>query len=431
MRRVVLGILVALGAALAAGSDAQPRARPPNARIAPSPASNRPASNRPASNRPASSRPAPRVRTIEIQNADAAVYLAPRADAPRRGTLALGARFEIRARVAGEGCPVEWYAVDDGAWVCGHHVAIVDAPVARPVVPTIAEGRHLPYDYAFVAFDGTRAFIHPRDALTDDYYSALGEGFGIVVTGFVRHDGARWARTLRGLYVEADSLRMARGSDFVGVELDGAMDVAWVKRGGTTIHDRRGGRVVRRAGAREVLKVRAIDRGWAELVDGTFARTSGLHTWRPTPRPDGVPAEGTWIDVDVRSQVLVLFRGDRALYATLVSTGRAGPTATPPGLHRTWVKLAYSDMDDLERVDAEHNYAIERVPWVQYFEGANGLHAAFWHDDFGRRRSHGCVNLSPRDARVLYERSEPAVPPGWTALFPREDEPTTFVNVRE
>lgn len=411
MRRVVLGIFVALLATVATvGGDAQTRT--------------------PRTLRPTPS-PAPRVRTLEIRNADAAVYLAPRADAPRRGTLALGARFEVRARVAGEGCPVEWYAVDDGAWVCGHHVQIVEAPVSRPVVPTVAEGRHLPYDYAFVAFDGTRAFVHPRDALADEYHSALGEGFGVVVTGFVRHDGARWARTLRGLYVEADALRMARGSDFVGVELEGTMDVAWVRRGGTTIHERRGGRVVRRAGAREVVKLRGIDRGWAELDDGTFARTSGLHTWRPTSRPEGVPAEGTWIDVDVRSQILVFFRGDRASYATLVSSGRAGPTATPPGLHRTWVKLAYSDMDDLERVDAEHNYAIERVPWVQYFEGSNGLHAAFWHDDFGRRRSHGCVNLAPRDARVLYERSEPAVPPGWTAIFPREDEPTTYVNVRD
>ncbi|MCB9604059.1 MAG: L,D-transpeptidase [Sandaracinus sp.] len=370
-------------------------------------------------------------QTIEVRNADAAVYLAPRADAPRRGTLALGARFPFRARVAGEGCPTEWFAIDDAAWVCGHHVEVVRAAPERPIVPTVAEGHHLPYDYAFVAFDGTRTFTHPRDAFTDDYYAALGEGFGIVVTGFERHGGTRWARTLRGLYVDADSLRMARGSDFVGVPLEGTMDVAWVRRGGATLHDRRGGRVVRRAGHREVVRTRRSERGWTELTDGSWVRTRSLHAWRPTAPPDGVPAGGTWIDIDVREQVLVFSRGDRALYATLVSTGRAGRTATPSGLHRTWVKLAYSDMDDLERVDAEHNYAIERVPWVQYFEGSNGLHAAFWHDDFGRRRSHGCVNLAPRDARVLYELSEPAVPAGWTAIFPREDEPTTYVNVRD
>ncbi len=405
MRRLVLGLVVAIAVGTARG-DAQPARRVHHA----APAD---------------------LHSVEVKHADAAVYLAPRGDAPRRGTLALGARFSYRARVPGEGCPTDWFAVDDGAWVCGEHVALVRAVPSRPVVPIVLEGRNLPHDYAFVAFDGTRAFLHPRDASTDEYYAALGEGFGIVVAGFERFEGARWARTLRGLYVDADSLRMARGSDFVGVTLDGSMDVAWVRRGGGTIHDRRGGRVMRRAGAREVVRVMRSERGWVELADGTWIQGRALHLWRPTQRPEGVPAEGTWIDVDVRSQVLVFFRGDRALYATLVSSGRPGPTATPPGLHRTWVKLAYSDMDDLERVDAERNYAIERVPWVQYFEGSNGLHAAFWHDDFGRRRSHGCVNLAPRDARALYELSEPAVPAGWTAIFPRDDEAATFVHVRD
>ena len=94
------------------------------------------------------------------------------------------------------------------------------------------------------------------------------------------------------------------------------------------------------------------------------------------------------------------------------------------------MKLAYSDMDNLERDDVSENYALERVPWVQYFEGANGLHAAFWHDDFGRRKSHGCVNLSPRDARTLFDFTEPALPTGWTAIFPQPDTPATIVRVR-
>ena len=100
------------------------------------------------------------------------------------------------------------------------------------------------------------------------------------------------------------------------------------------------------------------------------------------------------------------------------------------GVHRIWAKLAFSDMDNLQREDLSRNYAIERVPWVQYFAGSNGLHAAFWHDDFGRRKSHGCVNLSPADARFLFDFSEPALPPGWSAVLPNDDERATIVNVR-
>ena len=67
-------------------------------------------------------------------------------------------------------------------------------------------------------------------------------------------------------------------------------------------------------------------------------------------------------------------------------------------------------MDDIERTDVDKNYSIQDVPWVQFFKGSYGFHAAFWHDDFGRRRSHGCINLSP-DGRALplpVQRARPA-----------------------
>ncbi|MBC7171427.1 MAG: L,D-transpeptidase, partial [Polyangiaceae bacterium] len=60
----------------------------------------------------------------------------------------------------------------------------------------------------------------------------------------------------------------------------------------------------------------------------------------------------------------------------------------------------------------------------------NGLHAAFWHDAFGERRSHGCVNLSPSDARYIFEFTQPALPPGWEALLPGDRERATVVRVR-
>jgi hypothetical protein len=53
------------------------------------------------------------------------------------------------------------------------------------------------------------------------------------------------------------------------------------------------------------------------------------------------------------------------------------------------------------------------VPWVEYFEGSYALHAAYWHDDFGRPRSHGCVNMSPVDARRVFMWTDPPLPDGW------------------
>jgi hypothetical protein len=86
-------------------------------------------------------------------------------------------------------------------------------------------------------------------------------------------------------------------------------------------------------------------------------------------------------------------------------------------------------MDDLERIDQESNYAIEGVPWVQYFSEGIALHAAFWHDQFGHRHSHGCVNLSPRDARRVFEATSPTLPPGWDAILSTDAAPGTVVHV--
>jgi lipoprotein-anchoring transpeptidase ErfK/SrfK len=114
----------------------------------------------------------------------------------------------------------------------------------------------------------------------------------------------------------------------------------------------------------------------------------------------------------------------------LISSGRPNH-ATPAGIFRIWVKLAEDTMDDLERTDQESNYAIEGVPWVQYFSEGIGLHAAFWHDQFGAQRSHGCVNLSPRDARRLFEFTSPALPAGWDAILTTSAQPGTIVRVRD
>jgi hypothetical protein len=60
-----------------------------------------------------------------------------------------------------------------------------------------------------------------------------------------------------------------------------------------------------------------------------------------------------------------------------------------------------------------------------------GLHAAFWHDDFGHARSHGCVNLSPRDAARLFAWTTPDLPIGWDAILTTEHRLGTIVRVRE
>ena len=58
---------------------------------------------------------------------------------------------------------------------------------------------------------------------------------------------------------------------------------------------------------------------------------------------------------------------------------------------------------------APNAYALQSVPWVQYFDESISLHGTYWHDTFGYRRSRGCVNLSISDARWVYDFFTPIV----------------------
>lgn len=374
------------------------------------------------------------VVSLRVVRSGATVRSRPAVTSSRRGTVRVGTRLAFEARVRGEGCPGgEWYRVGTEAYVCE---ALVEpsreAPWGESVaVPT--SGRTLLREHAFVATDGTWAYSRPDDYFRDEWAESLGRGFGIAVIERAERDGVRFLRGTSGFWVSEDDVRYARGSDFHGVEIHGALDVAWVRRGGARIRAFSGGRatsrVVRRAGAREVLHVlEVLPRGLVRTEEGVVAARELQQPTLAAP-PDEVHGDERWIDVDLSSQTLVLYEGPTPIFATLVSTGRARHS-TPTGTFRIWVKLAEDGMDDLEIIDAESNYLIEAVPWVQYFAEGVALHAAFWHDDFGRVHSHGCVNLAPADALRLFGATSPALPPGWDAVLPTDAQPGTLIRVR-
>ena len=67
----------------------------------------------------------------------------------------------------------------------------------------------------------------------------------------------------------------------------------------------------------------------------------------------------------------------------------------------------------MDGTEVGDEFDLRDVPYVQYFTEGYALHAAYWHDGFGRPRSHGCINLSPIDAHWLFEWTDPPVPEAW------------------
>ena len=134
---------------------------------------------------------------------------------------------------------------------------------------------------------------------------------------------------------------------------------------------------------------------------------------RPAPPPTGLAPDAAWIDVDLDEQTLVAYVGATPIYATLVSTGRRDGT-TPVGVYRIRAKAATTRMT--AEAGERSRYDVGAVPWALRFRSGLYVHAAYWHDGFGDRRSHGCINLAPRDARKLYDWTAPMVPAGWSEL---------------
>ena len=75
-------------------------------------------------------------------------------------------------------------------------------------------------------------------------------------------------------------------------------------------------------------------------------------------------------------------------------------------------------------------YSVEDVPYVMYFQLAYALHSAFWHNAFGRPRSHGCINMAPLDARWLFNGISPELPVDWHVAYPTEGAEGTRLYIR-
>jgi lipoprotein-anchoring transpeptidase ErfK/SrfK len=60
---------------------------------------------------------------------------------------------------------------------------------------------------------------------------------------------------------------------------------------------------------------------------------------------------------------------------------------------------------------APNSYDLPGIPWVSYLTKSGiSFHGTYWHNDFGKPRSHGCVNLSPTAAKWVYRWTQPVVP---------------------
>ncbi|HTP09112.1 MAG TPA: L,D-transpeptidase [Anaerolineae bacterium] len=165
------------------------------------------------------------------------------------------------------------------------------------------------------------------------------------------------------------------------------------------------------------------DRGavWYQLKDDEYqsvkeyVRAEGLRRIPPSELAPISPfAQDKRIEVNLKDQKLYAYEGDSLVYTTRCATGAAFNVdgiglvdfTTPVGEHTVVRKRPSRHMHGFEdRADA---YDLPGVPFCTYFtEAGVAVHGAYWHNDFGHPRSHGCVNVLADAAQWVYRWSMP------------------------
>ncbi len=390
----------------------------------------------------------------EHRRADRAmmIYAAPRFDATFRGKLPHGGVFGVldRAEVVDAECRGDgWARVGPHAFVCLEHTSKSDA---KPrILPSLGAGRITPYIYARVRRKGAAAEApaaprwssrsalaagaEPIDFLQPDHDYAF-EQRKPSRHGYLLVDAQK--RVVR----EADVRRLEpstfAGRDLVADPLPESGQLAWSvmwPSASIRAEPRADSAIVSAVPHQAQLFVTDAPvqhRGvaWVPVAGDAagYVDASEIRRWFPATPPTGLAHEELWIDVELEQQTLAVMLGDAPLFVTMIASGNH-KHPTPQGVYRIKSKMAVATMDSQPGDDEA--YSVESVPWAQFFYKRYGLHGTFWHNRFGKRTSHGCVNLSAKDAALVYAMTTPATVPGWVMSFAHDLVPGTVVRVRK
>jgi lipoprotein-anchoring transpeptidase ErfK/SrfK len=334
------------------------------------------------------------------------------------------------------GCKGGWYALAQGGYACASgsfrplESASVEPDASRDARAPALESA-LPYRYVQVTTPGApryRGIPTPeaeraaRSGGAPDSLDVLMEGdYFLAIIGEELDSGRHFYRTLRGEFVRVEDVAAATPPALHGTKnpslplafvVDDAAPVVRLGPGG----DEAVGAAPRYSRFRLAQTPATSDGRFAVGDDGLAVAAKSVRVARAQPRPPEVGVHERWIAIDLSEQALVAYEGDRAVFATLISSGKPGHD-TPTGTFRVREKHISTTMRGEDPIDGP--YEVQEVPWTMYYSGGYALHGAYWHDAFGRVRSHGCTNIAPADARWLLRWTDPELPAGWHSVHRR------------
>ncbi|MBL9013373.1 MAG: L,D-transpeptidase [Myxococcales bacterium] len=358
---------------------------------------------------------------------------APVLDSAGRGkriaTVARGTRVTWRRIVASrDGCKA-WLELEPRGWACAKDLAPTtdDATTAATGTSAATAPR-----WADIRKDGADAFASIDDIKSGVVARRVDDKTYVVVKGKtkpVKLDGVTYVKTDQG-WIASRSLSWYSPSTYAGIDVtpQTSFSIGWAvaKKPGAKIAVRSapdpGAPKVRELAPRDLVTIAELSDDMARIGPGEWVEAIELRKPARVARPDGIGAAERWIDIDLDQQILVAYEGDVAVFVTVISSGRVF-WETPTGIYRITGKEVKSRMQYQGNPDAAPDdergreaWNVADVPFSMRFRKNFALHGTYWHEGFGRPRSHGCVNLSTTDAKRLFDWVSPTAPAGWSNL---------------
>ncbi len=172
---------------------------------------------------------------------------------------------------------------------------------------------------------------------------------------------------------------------------------------------------------------------WYQLKDGiTWSPGPCVPSWsvRRIPPDELVPISpgrsDKWIQIGIADQVLTCFEREAAVFRTRISSGVSG-LGTPLSDYRV---LYQRHTQRMIGGSGDDRYDLPGVAFPVYFTWSGvAIHGTYWHNDYGRRHSHGCVNVTSEAAQWIFRWADPAVPYDQHTLMSSPGEGTRVVVV--
>lgn len=132
------------------------------------------------------------------------------------------------------------------------------------------------------------------------------------------------------------------------------------------------------------------------------------------------------IEVNLKDQTITAYENDNAVMTSRVASGY-GKNRTPAGQHKVLFKSPATRMIGGEDDD---RYDLPGVPFSTFITWSGvAIHGAYWHNDFGRPRSHGCLNVPAPVARWFWRWTVPVAPYDQSLYYTPRDTAGTAVTV--